>query len=379
MAKFLFPVNALRSGEFFESDLFVEKDFFLRQGHKVTPELLIKLKKQGIKELATRLEPLAARMRERMAALTDGDRVALAEGRDELLCELGVKPVIPRERYDEAVAVVARSFHDVADGTLDNFGDLWQTAEMIAETAVYTGAELLKPLDVANPEEYYSYHTVNLTMLMAGVFSSVCSAVGRVNAAMGCLMHDLGKAFVPPDVLFKRGALTPEEYGLIKNHINHSTQLIGECGEVHEHVRGMVSGHHEKFNGTGYPDGLAGEEIPYLARWLTACDVYDALTTSRSYQSRIAPPIALELISQSSGSHFDPDCTRKMKERLGSYPVGSYLLLEGNRIALVTRVFPEENQYEAEAAIVSLAGGTPKPDGKIKISGQSEVIDTIDI
>ncbi len=379
MAKYTFPVNAIRSGEFYESDLFVEKAFLLRQGHKVTPELMIRLKKQGIKELSTRLEALATRMRERTAALSDGDRLTLAENRDALLAELGVEPVLPKEKYKEAVAVVAQSFHDVADGTLDGFGDLWQTAEMIANTAIYTGAELLKPLDVPSAEDYYSYHTVNVTLLMAGAFSSVCKAVGKVNAAMGCLMHDLGKAFVPPEVLFKKGALTPDEYSLIKKHIDHSSRLIGECGEVHEQVRWMVSGHHEKFNGTGYPDGLKADGIPHLARWLTACDVYDALTTSRSYQSRIAPPIALELISQSAGSHFDPDCTTAIKERLGAYPVGSYLLLEDGRVSLVTKVFPDSEPYKAEAALISTSRRLPEPAGKVTIPTDGAVLDTIDI
>lgn len=379
MAKFSFPVNALRSGEFFESDLFAGKDFLLRQGHKVTPELLIRLKKQGLKELSTRLESLAVRMRERMSAIPDEARATLADNRDAILDELNVAPVLARDKYEQAVEAVKSSLHDVADGTLDNFGDLWQTAEMIAETAIYSGAELLKPLDIPSPEDYYSFHTVNVTLLMAGVFSTVCGAVGKVQAAMGCLMHDLGKAFVPADVLFKRGALSPAEYALIKNHVSHSTRLIGECGEVHDSVRGMVSGHHEKFNGTGYPDGLSGDEIPYLARWLTACDVYDALTTSRAYQSRIAPPIALELISQSSGSQFDPDCTKKMQERLGAYPVGSFLLLDGERFALVTRVFPDEGLYRAEAQLISFENGSPKPAGPVSLSSREEVLDTIDV
>ncbi len=379
MPKSTFPVNALRSGEFYESDLFVEKDFLLRQGHRVTPALLIKLKRMGVKELSTRLESLAERLCERTNILPDEIRCRLAANRDKLLDEFGVSWILRENLYNEVVSVSAKSFQDVGDGTLDDYGDLWQAAELIVENAVYTGAEILKPIDVPDPEVYYSYHSVNLALMMTSILPDVCDSVGKIHVAIGCLMHDLGKAFVPKEILYKRGSLNNEEFEIIKTHIEHSTKLIFKCGEVHDLVKDMVSSHHEKFNGTGYPEGMTGTEIPYLSRWLSVCDVYDALTTSRVYQQRIAPPIALELIVQCAGSQFDPECARGLVQRLGDFPVGSYVLLQHNNVGLVIRNYGKGDSCYCDVGKINFSSGSPEAGGIVEVKSKADVIDTFDI
>lgn len=379
MAKYSFPVNALRSGEFYESDLFVEKEFLLRQGHRVTPALLIMLKRQGIKDLYTRLPSLAERMSERINVLPTDFRTQLANNRDKLLGEFGVTQVLPTELYNEVVSLSAMSFKEAGEGKLEDFGDLWRAADSIANNAVYTGKEVLKPLDVPDPEVYYSYHSVNVAIIMTSALSDICNSVGKTQTALGCLMHDLGKATVPKEILFKHGTLTAAEFEKIKTHIEHSTRLLFNSGEVHAQVKGMVSSHHEKYNGTGYPDGLIGADIPYLGRWMSVCDVFDALTTSRVYQQRIAPPIAMELLVQCAGSQFDPDCARGLVERLGTYPVGSYLLLKDNRIGLVVRNYTNGNSVCCDVGIIDFTNGDLKADDKLKITSKSDVIDTFDI
>jgi len=372
-------MNALRSGEFYESDLFLDRKFLLRQGHRVTPALLIKLKKLGAKELGTRLESLAERMRKRLLVLTQEVRGQLANMRDSLLDEFGVKELLPHDLQEKAISVSAACFADAADGRLDDFGNLWQMAEEIAEVVRYSGGEVLKPLDVPEPEVYYSHHSVNVAAMMVGVMSDISDSVGRIQVAMGCLMHDLGTSQVPKEILFRKGPVSEKEFGIIKEHIDFGKRLLMECGEIHENVKGMVIGHHEKFNGTGYPDGLSGADIPYLSRWFSCCDVYDALTTSRAHQERIAPPIALELIGQCVGSQFDPDCAKGLVERLGVYPVGSYLLLKDERIALVTKNYPLKAYDRPEVGIIDMSSGKPVPKEKVRLNSKDDVVDTLDI
>lgn len=113
--------------------------------------------------------------------------------------------------------------------------------------------------------------------------------------AHGGFLHDIGKVAVPDAILLKQEALTPEEWVIMKKH-----PLAGEhiCGPVHSFrsVLPIIRHHHEKWDGSGYPDGLVGEEIPLTARVLQTVDVYDALTTARSYKAALSPEEALDMM-----------------------------------------------------------------------------------
>ena len=121
----------------------------------------------------------------------------------------------------------------------------------------------------------------------------------------GALLHDIGKLGVPEYVLLKPGRLTPEEFDKIKKHPEIGAAILAPV-EFPWPVLPVVKYHHEKWDGTGYPEGLKGEEIPLTARVLAVADVYDALTSSRSYRSALSHQEALTIIRQSAGSHFDP-------------------------------------------------------------------------
>ncbi len=121
----------------------------------------------------------------------------------------------------------------------------------------------------------------------------------------GALLHDIGKLGVPEYVLLKPGRLTEEEFAKIKAHPEIGAAIL-EPVEFPWPVLPVVRHHHEKWDGTGYPDGLAGEDIPLTARIMAAADVYDALTSSRSYRGAWTHERAVEVINNDSGTHFDP-------------------------------------------------------------------------
>ena len=127
------------------------------------------------------------------------------------------------------------------------------------------------------------------------------------------ILHDIGKVGIPDAVLLKPGKLTPDEFEVIKGH-----SLLG--GNVLTEIEIKIKGqtfltlgkeiayyHHEKWDGTGYPKGLKGENIPLSARLVAAADVYDALTSNRIYKKAFAHEKAREIIMSRKGKHFDPD------------------------------------------------------------------------
>lgn len=127
-------------------------------------------------------------------------------------------------------------------------------------------------------------------------------------------LHDIGKIAIPDQILLKPGKLTADEFEIMKTHarrgdemLARAARLMGEEGAYFEVARQIARCHHEKWEGSGYPDQLAGEAIPLPARLMAVADVYDALTTQRPYKEAMPHAQAVAIIEQGSGSHFDPD------------------------------------------------------------------------
>ncbi|NTV13940.1 MAG: response regulator [Desulfobulbaceae bacterium] len=127
----------------------------------------------------------------------------------------------------------------------------------------------------------------------------------RIRAAAP--LHDVGKIGIPDDILLKPGRLTPEEFEVIKSHSEIGYRILGDSLSEVLNLGAVISlSHHEKFNGKGYPNGLAGEAIPLVGRIVAICDVFDALTSKRVYKAAMGVEQALEVLQEERGQHFDP-------------------------------------------------------------------------
>jgi HD-GYP domain-containing protein (c-di-GMP phosphodiesterase class II) len=122
---------------------------------------------------------------------------------------------------------------------------------------------------------------------------------------LAALLHDVGKIGVPDSVLRKPGPLSDAEYEVVKHQVNIAEHLIVDIPNAHE-VRSLVLLHHERWDGKGYPRGLSGEQIPYLARILTVADAFSAITLDRPYRQGLAVRDALREIRRAAGTQFDP-------------------------------------------------------------------------
>jgi putative two-component system response regulator len=121
-------------------------------------------------------------------------------------------------------------------------------------------------------------------------------------------MHDVGKIGIPDNILLKPGKLDPDEWEVMNTHSAIGAEIIGDHqSELMCLSRVIAESHHEKWNGTGYPKGLKGEEIPLAGRIVALADVFDALTSERPYKKAWSIEDALAFIKKESGSHFDPD------------------------------------------------------------------------
>ncbi|AEF84195.1 response regulator receiver:Metal-dependent phosphohydrolase HD domain protein [Treponema primitia ZAS-2] len=127
-------------------------------------------------------------------------------------------------------------------------------------------------------------------------------------------LHDVGKIAIPDRILLKPGRLDPEEFEIMKTHTTHGKEIIGELGDVNsslylKHCEDICYGHHERFDGKGYPRGLSGTDIPLAARLASLADVYDALVCARVYKSAMPFSVAIDIIVDGRGTQFDPVLT----------------------------------------------------------------------
>ncbi|MFL5579140.1 MAG: tetratricopeptide repeat protein [Gemmatimonadaceae bacterium] len=148
---------------------------------------------------------------------------------------------------------------------------------------------------------------------------------------IGALLHDVGKLVVPSEVLNKPGKLTPEEWVLIKTHPTAGVQMLADI-EFPWDILPMVEFHHERWDGQGYPRGLAGEDIPVTARVLCIADVYDALTSERAYKAACSHDDAMEIMRREVGTAFDPTLFPLFEEVVRDLATSDPALLAGRRL-----------------------------------------------
>lgn len=133
-------------------------------------------------------------------------------------------------------------------------------------------------------------------------------------------MHDVGKIGIPDAILRKPGKLSEEEWALMRQHTTIGARIIGDHSSGLLQMAAVVAlNHHEKWDGSGYPNGLAGEDIPHVARIVALADVFDALTSIRPYKDAWSVEKALDLIHSESGRHFDPDLVRLFMDCLPKF------------------------------------------------------------
>lgn len=170
--------------------------------------------------------------------------------------------------------------------------------------SIATLEALVNALEAKDP--YMRGHSARVADLSATIAHQLGLADEEVeHVRVAGRLHDIGKIGTRESVLNKQGALTPDEFEHVKQHVIIGSQILAPLSHLGD-MMPAVRHHHERWDGTGYPDGLRGEEIPLAARIIGAAEVFDALSTSRAYQEKMAPEKAIERIADLAGTVLDP-------------------------------------------------------------------------
>ena len=204
--------------------------------------------------------------------------------------------------------------------------------------SVFRNPGALVSLARLKTKDDYSYmHSVAVCALMIALArESGLGAAACREAGLAGLLHDVGKALMPLDVLNKPGKLTDAEFGVMRSHPERGHAVLLEGGTAGAVALDVCLHHHERIDGRGYPQGLAGDAISQMARMGAICDVYDAISSNRPYKAAWDPADSISRMASWAG-HFDPTLFAVFVRSLGIYPTGSLVRLRSGRLGVVIK------------------------------------------
>ncbi|WP_255374933.1 HD-GYP domain-containing protein [Oleiphilus sp. HI0123] len=280
---------------------------------------------------------------------------------------LGEEMLAAQKVHEEAVELMGGILTDVKTGQALPIDAIDNLAEDMLDSLFRNHNALACLGCIREKDSYLMEHSVNLSVLMS-IFGKSMQLDRSVlhQTISGALLHDIGKIMVPDEILHKPGKLTDDEFSQMKHHVTLGREHLLGIEGISPLTIQVVSEHHERMDGTGYPSGLCGHEISTFGRMAAIVDVYDAITADRCYHKGMTPTMAIKRLLEWSDHHLDRSLVNHFIRCIGIYPVGSLVLLESGRLGAVVEV----NEFDQRSPKVRVMYHT-----KFKCFIKTELID----
>ena len=195
--------------------------------------------------------------------------------------------------------------------------------------------------EMMGAEMYHYNHAVEVMILSLLIGRKMGLDRERLlKLGMGAVLADIGKVRVPPEILNKKGKLEPEEFEEMKRHVEYSYSMLKDLVGISSLSRQIVLLHHEKLDGSGYPNGFSGDQIPLLVRIATVCDIFGAIVSDRTYNNRISVDTAIEILRSATPLKLDQDVFMMLLQVIDVYPPGTLVELGDGKVCIVIKSNP---------------------------------------
>ncbi len=236
----------------------------------------------------------------------------------------------------KAKQAVSSMFNEARMGTALDAADAMPLVEEITNSIQRNPGAIISLARLKTKDDYTYMHSVAVCALMVSLARHLGLSDQQTHqAGMAGLLHDIGKMMIPTEILNKPGKLTDAEFAAVKSHPAEGYKLLLEGRGVDDVAMEVCLHHHEKIDGSGYPDQLSGDEISLFAKMGAVCDVYDAITSNRPYKNGWDPAESLRKMAEWSKGHFDPVIFQTFVKSVGIYPIGSLVRLKSGNIGVV--------------------------------------------
>jgi HD-GYP domain-containing protein (c-di-GMP phosphodiesterase class II) len=217
----------------------------------------------------------------------------------------------------------------------------------------------------SSENEYVQSHAVNVSLL-AGYIAKKLVEDQKAPAALidrtvlAGLLFDVGKTRIPKEILDKKGNLTEKELATMRGHVDESLSICKEAGVTDKQILEGIATHHERYDGSGYPRGIVGTQVPMIGRILAVADTFDAMTSARVYKNAVSSKLSFNFIMSANETEFDPDICKIFIAGMGVYPPGSTVELSNGKVATV---------------VAMTSGNLLQPKVTLKEDGVTKIID----
>ena len=247
-----------------------------------------------------------------------------------------------RGAFTEATRIIRSLMEDIRLGKQVDLAVTKPTVEKITASVLRNSNAMATMRRLKSLDEYTFLHSVNVCAMLASFAKVLDMELNDIHdIALGGLIHDVGKMRVAMAVLHKPGRLNDDEFRHIKSHVILGSDLMRQTPGVPPLAMEVLDFHHERYDGSGYPKGLAGDAVPRVGRMAAIIDVYDAITSNRVYAKGMSPALAVQRLFEWSKHHFDPELMQLFLKSIGIYPVGSLVRLQSQRLGVVMAQTPE--------------------------------------
>ncbi|WP_137938523.1 HD-GYP domain-containing protein [Chitinivorax sp. B] len=267
------------------------------------------------------------------------EMIEIATRSEPVVIKVGINEELKRAKQikDQATSLVRNVMQDARLGKAIQLEQVEPMVTNITESILRNAGALIGLMHIKNKDDYTFLHSVSVcTLMVAFCRSTGMDAEQTRQAGLGGLLHDTGKALVPDHVLNKPGRLTDQEFEIIKRHPKDGFDILSKTPGVGNIPLDITLHHHERVDGSGYPDKLAKDNISTLAKMAAIVDVYDAITADRCYHKGMTATDALRKLYEWSKHHFEPQLVQAFMRCVGIYPVGTLVLLASGRLGVVT-------------------------------------------
>lgn len=254
-----------------------------------------------------------------------------------------------------------------AAGVDKHYSNVKDLTTRIIIDLVRNKVEKINLLDLKIFEDYVVSHNVNVGILSLFLGVKIgLSTIELQRLGVAALLHDVGKMFLDPKILNKSGKLTDLEYKMVNQHSSYSYKYIKESYHIHVSTYLGILYHHEKIDGTGYPKGKKGKDIPLFSRIISICDVYDALTSNRPNRPPLLPSEAMEFMMANGNTSFDIELLKVFTRIVAPFPKGIEVELSNGERGLVMesqkdltlrptlKIFMDSNGQQIEPKLIEL-------------------------
>jgi HD-GYP domain-containing protein (c-di-GMP phosphodiesterase class II) len=240
------------------------------------------------------------------------------------------------DMHKEATQVTTNLMQEARLGKMIDTAITKDTVSMMVEQCISSPEAFVSITRLKDFDNYTFTHSVNVSVLAIALGKRLGFSTQELNdLGFAGLMHDIGKMQIPEEILNKPGILTESEFDVMKQHSARGYQYLKTTRQLSDDILHAVRYHHEKSDGSGYPDGLHEAQIPKFAKIISIADVYDAITTARVYRKGMMPDEAIRRLFSWSGKHFNESLVRFFISVMGIYPAGTLVMLDTNELAII--------------------------------------------